>query len=440
MSDCTGQSKDRNVRMQEWARIAAIPVLVSCIALIPRLIWAGYPHPPLFSDPEDYHNCAVGLLQGQGMSQEGIYRAYRPPLYPLFLATIYFAAGPNERTVYYVQAILGAVSCGLLALLVQRLIHEGDIHGPRWWPPLLAGLGLALFGQHVFFVGVLMTEVLFVFLLLIWLLCLTCSMKLDKRFIIAAGVLHGLLALCRPVSLAYLPVPIIYLFLSGKNQAAERAPTVRWIGVFLYCAMMVLTILPWTLRNALVLGRFVPISTNGGVNFYIGNHPGYGYWSTGQKEAIRAATDLDEVDEQALFYQEGLRFIRSEPTQAMKNAVLKFRYLFSQVPPWPWGERGIQVRFERLWPLTFVGWGYILGVLTLLSLPWLCMGRHRSLLPLVGVLLCHVGSVLIFFARTRFRLPMDPILLVLATGVLAAIVQAAVQKGSDPNSTHNTQV
>lgn len=40
-------------------------------------------------------------------------------------------------------------------------------------------------------------------------------------------------------------------------------------------AATLLTVLPWTVRNYFVLGAFIPISTNSGNNFYIGNNPQY---------------------------------------------------------------------------------------------------------------------------------------------------------------------
>ena len=42
-------------------------------------------------------------------------------------------------------------------------------------------------------------------------------------------------------------------------------------ALIILCA--VITILPWTIRNYRILGIIVPVNTNGGWTFYLGNNP-----------------------------------------------------------------------------------------------------------------------------------------------------------------------
>ncbi len=410
--------------------LISLVLIVTAAGLIPRLLWAGFPHPKPFSDAEDYHACALGLLEGRGMMQEEGYRAYRPPLYPLFLAGVYRLVGVDVRAAYRAQAILGAISCGLLALLALWLFKPLRLPGPAWWPALACGLGLALFDIHIFMVGVLMSETLFVFLLLGWLLALVEARTRGRWLsIVAAGLLHGLMALCRPLAVAYIPVSLFFLWNCRErsgSEASERGANAglwRVLPFVLYLAVVVVTIAPWTVRNALVLGRFVPISTNGGVNFYIGHHPGYSYWSTGDKEGIRQATELNEVDESARFFHLGWEQILSSPRQTLVDSAAKLRYLFTtRVPPWPFGAQGSTVGFERLSLLTWVQWGPLLALLALVGALLLLL-RDRSARLFGGLVACHLAAVIVFFARSRFRLPLDPLLLLSVVGGLGLVLR-----------------
>ena len=394
---------------------------VGLLALAPRLMWASMRHPPLFSDPEDYHNCAAGLLEGRGLIQEENYRAYRPPLYPLFLAAVYWVSGTNPSHAYVAQAFLGALSCAIVFHLIGKILPVSRIPGPGWWPGLVGGLSFACLSDHVFFTGVIMSEVLYVALLLVWLslLCESRERK-GKVWILLSAILHGLMALCRPLALAYLPVPLL-LFWWRRGEGAGRSE--RNLSVLIYLGVVFLTIAPWTVRNGLVMGRFVPISTNGGVNFYIGHHPGYGYWSTGQKERIRVETDLDEVDESRLFFRIGWEYVRSEPRQALADSYLKLEYLFTpHLPPWPRGEGGTDAGFERLWPLTLIRWGLIWGLLALSGAVLAIREEWAGLRFVLGVVACHTAVVILFFTRTRFRIPLEPLLLVLGAAALTAVI------------------
>lgn len=73
---------------------------------------------------------------------------------------------------------------------------------------------------------------------------------------LAFGVLAGLVALTQP---AWTPVPLIAFAI------LERRP--RAIGVALLGALAVL--LPWWVRNALVFGQFVPLTTSAGFSLWV---------------------------------------------------------------------------------------------------------------------------------------------------------------------------
>jgi len=83
------------------------------------------------------------------------------------------------------------------------------------------------------------------------------------------GLLLGATALIRP---EYLVVGIAFVVLAGIRMGRERGwrPGVAAGSVLL--AGLVVVLLPWTVRNAIELDRFAPVSTGGGKALYVGTY------------------------------------------------------------------------------------------------------------------------------------------------------------------------
>ena len=88
-----------------------------------------------------------------------------------------------------------------------------------------------------------------------------------KQDVIAAGIFLGLSALTRTEMLIFAPIALIW-FIVVKGVRKEC------LGAILTVLLIaVAVILPWTVRNYLVCDKVVLVSSNGGVNFFIGNNP-----------------------------------------------------------------------------------------------------------------------------------------------------------------------
>jgi len=211
------------------------------VALIVRLaVIAATPHYVPRHDDRDYDRLAWAMASGDGYPPVRIHGrdyavAYRPPLWPAVLGAGYAAAGHRVLFGRIETALLGAF--GVLALAWVA----GELLGPRaaWWAGAIGAVYLPL----VLMASVLESETLFV---LVALLAVGCALR---GWAVAAGVAVGLAALARVDGLVLLAgvLPLLGL---------RRAPV-----VLLACA---LAIAPWTVRNAIQLHAFVPVSTESG--------------------------------------------------------------------------------------------------------------------------------------------------------------------------------
>ena len=438
---------------------------------------------PPFSDMADYETMAFNLLDGQGLvmnTPHMVYKAYRPPLYPLFIAAIYKVLTPRPETVRVIQALLSTATLFLVYLMTRELLA---VKSPSSEDParrrittriaLLAVALLAFEETSIFFCGQLLSETLFIFLL-VWLVYLVLRGARRPGLGIATliGMVGGCLILTRPVAGPLILFCTYWFFLLSRKVHPPPPRTWKEFSLFdspysppliilIYAGVIVMC---WGLRNQAVLDEFVPVSTNGGVNFYLGHHEGFGYHSFGRKEdirrSLRAQGIYDEVIESKVFTHAGLQFIRQHPRQDFINTLKKLDYLYfeptdwtslfqpwkwwnyleSPYRPWPWESNGRAVRFwpvrdengdpllptyqKPFWqegrlPLVFWGWPTILltgfGVL---------VGSRRfpKLSLLLGVIAVYTLTLLIFFTNARFRAPLIPFFYVFAAVGIGKLV------------------
>ena len=183
---------------------------------------------------------------------------YLSPFYTYFVALIFFLTGGSTLAVRVVQISLGAASVALIAGTARRWFG-----GPA---ATISGALAAVTGLLAFYEVLLLQSAVDPFLTALALYALTRALQGDGiRWPVVAGVGLALLSLNRPNALPFVAV-------AGLGLAAiERSRTgLLRAGALLLAAA--LTIAPVTVRNRVVAGEWVLISSHGGLNFFIGNN------------------------------------------------------------------------------------------------------------------------------------------------------------------------
>lgn len=202
-------------------------------------------------DGKSYNYLASGLAQGQGWVLGT--SAFRPPGYPFFLAGVYSLVGVPHSTwaaARLIEALLATVTVGLVGLLALQIAGRTAML-----------ITLAIAAVYVPFVLVgesLMTETLFVPLILAATNCAVRSRTATprRRWVISAGLLAGLAALTRGNGIV-VGVALALVVWTGTPRMSRRAI----VAPATLLAVMVLTIMPWTIRNAIAQHAFVPVTT-----------------------------------------------------------------------------------------------------------------------------------------------------------------------------------
>lgn len=396
------------------------------------------------------HDAAVYVGLAQHLLRWGCYcegapgqpSTYRPPLFPLFLASVNLLGLTSSLAMRLALSVVGAGTCVLVALIACELF--GQRIGA------LAGVVAAIYPQLFIFDAWLYSESLAIFLF-------TASCYAVMRVVrqpvgwrwALVGALLGLTCLARPNGIYAVGAVIVWALVAIR--ARLLAPRQALLGTALLVVACAAVLLPWTIRNAVVTGGdFVPL-TSGAGDVVAGSYndlayalPGYqGTWVnpwsgayaswTPQERAVlapftrpctpagcnveRPCWGACEVARDHAATEVGLMWARAHVAQIPALVVLRLRALFT--PASPPVEAGMPVwrPFAVLFPTAVL----------LLAIPGVVALRQRwreALIPALFAATVVLGGV-VFYGSPRLRAPMEPLLVVLAVGGLAWLVGMA---------------
>lgn len=250
-----------------------------------------------------------GFTLGPGATQPS--SNYSPGL-PLFVAGVYeLSGGIHPQLARLVLALIGALSVLFAYLVARRLIGLVDGRspgqprssevGPATWPALIGALVVAVYPALLEYQGMLMSEPLAATLLSSGVLAVLWAWDGGRWRWLLPGALFGALALTRPEYLAIAGLVALVVF----AREARGDWRVSLIRAAIFLLGLVVVIAPWTVRNAVALDRFVPISTGGGQVLFAGTY----LPSDGDPEKVGAAVVAENPD---LFEPQDVRQLRLE--------------------------------------------------------------------------------------------------------------------------------
>ena len=331
----------------------------------------------------------------------------------LYAAAFYATGGPREGTARIVEALLGVATILVVFALGWRL---GGRELGRW-VGLFAAFAVAVYPPFIHSTGELMSEPAAMLTLPAAILAfLWASDRGGTWSWLAPGFLFGLTAMFRP---EYLFVGVAFVVLAGLRLWQQRDWRLGLAGAAVLLVALVLPILPWTVRNLVVLDRVVPISTGGGKALYVGTY----LPADGEYQRVKAALAerylgrdlepgseaLDEVDPTDLFDAIADEVREEHPELTRDEALGKagkenFDKYFGEDP---WGYAAMTVR--KGWRMWSGGVGEAMS------------STAGRVVQVLLVLLCLAGFVLLGVRRRWWELVVlaTPIALVTAVGVVS---------------------
>jgi len=404
-------------------------VILFAGALVRLVLWFEFQGlNTLHDDEREYNAIAKNLVEhGEFAVSPGSLTSIRPPLYPAFLAGVYSLAGvENYQAVRFLQAVISLLTVALL----YRLGRE--VYSQR--------VGTWLGGLFVFYPSLLgynnliLTEILFTFLLCLTCFCIIRSLQLDSiPWLAAGGAAMALTALTRSVLWLFPPVLSLFLLFAWKGPLSRRL-----LAVTCLVAAFAIPLAPWAVRNTTLQKTLVVVDVMGGRNFMMGNYqytPLYRSWDAvsvqGDQfwriEVIRAYSNEEmetegKVDKLAL--RQGLKFVMANPGLTVQRDVVKFfdfwgleRELIAGTKQGYFGSvpRPMLIALGVLILGAFV-FALFSGIVGMCVVPPADWRVHAFVLLLIAFV---TGMHTLVFGHPRYHLPLIPLVLLYSASACA---------------------
>lgn len=411
---------------QIFRRIPGITWLLLLTSLI-RIIAVAVRFENLSIDTDNYLAIAQNLMDGQGYcSSPGQPTAFRPPLYPLLVATCLICGG--VAAIGAVQILLGTATVWLTWKLSLRCQFS------RRHSLLAAGL-VAFDPLLIHYTTQVMTETSCTFLVAL-LLLMTLRNESGLRQSILIGIVFGMSVLCRPSLWAFGALAaLIWLTKlivnhSSADSTAATSISLNFKQAIASVTATVITVSPWVIRNIERFDHPILMTTHGGYTLLLGNNERFfqevvnaqrgATWQAAsltkwQAENERRLSDLniaptDELARDAAHARLARAWITDNPLGFLQACLLRIQRFWAC---WPSTSAGLPDLMIQL-----VGTYYaVILVLALVgAFRWRAIWLNAWTLPVLVLALAAVHSV--YWSNARMRSPAVPVISILAATAL----------------------
>ena len=385
----------------------------------------GYAVDDLF-DTLAWNLASLGAFTMDGMTPS----AHVGPLYPSVLAVFYGVAGHRPEWVPYLH-----VACDVAASIC--IFYAGrKLFGA--WIGAIAATAMFLYPAYWTYDSRIRSESLLTLLMSAWLWATVFCISSNRMFFfVGAGLLAGLVILCKPVTI------LLALVLVGLSFLGTDSFRIKMTRASLYLLACLLVVLPWTIRNYQAFGIVIPVSAGVGAGLWMGSDPlSRGSWPMPQtmESQIWDSAGITPLPYAHAMYDVSTdRFLRAKGWARITDAPARYLWLTL--------TRAYDFWIGNAYYLINSDQGFVEGLTVdaadrgwltasysvakrLLLIPgliglslwsaWFYQSRWRELLPLyvfpIGLMLGYIPFTV---EAGRYALPVLPCLMVLSVAVLA---------------------
>jgi len=370
---------------------------------------------------------AYALTTGKGFSspfrKETGPTAWLTPVYPLLVAGMFRAFGVFSRGAFFAVVFLNAIFSSAVCLPVyfagKRMISPAVGTAAAWlW---------AVFPNAVMMPYEWVWDTCLAAVLGATIFWATLELAESRRWRDwgGYGLLWGFTLMTNPALGSLLPFLLGWAAYRGRRSGKLGfAKPAAAAGIAVLCCV------PWTVRNYLVFGRFVPLRSNFPLELYIGNNNNYAtpqyVWPpriSKEREILR----YFRLGETAFMEEEkrkAMEFIRAHPKIFMKLNAARFVEFWTGLPSPVDAFLTTDSLLVRVLLLcnTAAALGGLLGIvmLVLRRSPWVIpAAAYPAIFPLIYY---------ITHPNLRYRHPMDPIVLLLVVVGVRDVYEVCIGK------------
>ncbi len=347
----------------------------------------------------------------------GLRTSFRAPLYPAFLALVYFFSGMDFSRFFaarLAQAIFLGAPLAPLTYLVSKQI----------FPPLRLGEDAGLRSERtarvaawivacypmllVYPLGLGTENPFFLLLLTAFYFLLLALKRPSGQNLLLSGLFLALTALTRSVILPFALAAFCLLFYLHKKQAI----------IAILAFLVVVT--PWVVRNSLLHQKLTGIETSMGYNLYLGYHPqGNGSFVFGP--SLDLLTILDDAERDRIGTEKAMEFINAQPERFLPLAINRLGFFFGL-------EKRVLMYFYSNNILGYVPQPILIAIAAILLFPFVLSSTFAALglsflrwkpehILLMLLFVCYILPHVLILSEDRFHLALVPYIAILAAQV-----------------------
>jgi len=423
------------------ARAACAPVFIMTVAYALRvvlLVFAAHhakaPVAENFPYGFELGRVARAIAAGEGFSSplrelESGPTVWFTPIYPYIVAGIFKLWGiysyTSQITIQIMNCVFSALTILPIYAIARRTFGRGVAVGAAWtWTVFPAGI----FYSTIWIWDTALTALVFA---LIFQATLALRESRSIRAWAGYGALWATGVLINPSLLSTLPFLFGWLLWEARKQ--HSIPVRPALTAML---LFVLALAPWTVRNYLVFGKMIVLRSNFGLELWLGNsehvpdtwapwmHP------NDNPEEARKFQSMGEIAYMEEKQREALQYMRNHPQVTVERFFRRFVYTWLSIADNPVDAWKVISASARLLLIS----NCVLGLSSLLGALFAIRGRLPEAAPFAWVLLVFPLIFCLTHASSRYRLPMDPILIILAVqglfGVISLLRNGWARRGS----------
>jgi 4-amino-4-deoxy-L-arabinose transferase-like glycosyltransferase len=376
-----------------------------------------------YVDPERFY--------GQGVA---VATAFRPPLYPVFLAGVTNLLDGSQRTFQLVGCAVGLVTIVLVGLLGRRF--GGDAVG------LCAAALASVYPAFLAVDASVMSETLYVPLVTgcVLAVCVAMERASVARWALV-GVLAGAAVLTRGDGVVVVAVLVVPAALFGTRAASAAWPRRAALAAVAVVAVLAV-VAPWVLRNQRELGTVTlatldPATAIAGTNCdatYSG--PLLGSWSFECTQRPDQATKT-EVELSRELQRDGRAFVQGHLSRVPVVVAVRVLRLWGLYDPIEQSRHEAVESRSFTWQL--VSEAALLPVAALAVYGFVLLRRRgEQILPLLAIVVSVTVTAALVYGKQRFRVSAEPVLLVVASVAIVHLVGRGRGAPAVPRQTGGT--
>ncbi|MFI4987957.1 MAG: hypothetical protein ACHQF3_11005 [Alphaproteobacteria bacterium] len=355
--------------------------IVFLVALVARIAF------DLAATPADWPDTAVYVADGNSLFAHGTTTSYLyMPLYPILIHLC------GTGGILWLQALVSALTAVLAAALAESVFASRAA-------AVVAGLLVALHPVLIFYADMRLSETVYTFLEMAALVALYRG-----RWWLGSAALV-LAILTRPVLDLAAPLLLLSVCLARTERLSWRLALRR---LAIYGAVYVVLMTPWWLHNYEKYGSFVRLDLGDGIVMRLENNPTFDTVGL-DFGAFRSVLDFDDIKDPVALNEArkaaAYDYIAAHPAHYLMRSLERLGRFWTPLE----GSAHPAVELIAFTAAMVIYLGALLGLAR-------AEGGWRRLLPILWLILFMSAVHAATHALPRYRLPLEPLLAVLAAG------------------------